>query len=145
MSDQLARGGSFHALNVLDDFNREGPTIEVGFSLPSERVVRCLNRIIEWRGKPDVIRSTMARKTSVPRRCRGRRTGASPSGISSRASRTGTPASRAVTEPFGMNDILETVEGAREQATEWPSTCNNDRPDMVAAGGTPAMKLKQAA
>ncbi len=41
---------------MLDDFNREGLGIEVDFSLPTERVIRNLNRIIEWRGKPDVIR-----------------------------------------------------------------------------------------
>jgi len=43
-------------LNVLDDFNREGLGIEVDFSLPAMRVVRSLNRIIEWRGKPATIR-----------------------------------------------------------------------------------------
>jgi len=30
--------------------------IEVDFSLPAERVVRSLNQIIEWRGKPQSIR-----------------------------------------------------------------------------------------
>jgi putative transposase len=41
---------------VLDDFNREGLGIEVDFSLPAERVVRVLNQILEWQGKPSVIR-----------------------------------------------------------------------------------------
>ncbi len=40
----------------LDDFNREGLAIEVDWSLPAERVVRALNQIIEWRGKPRQIR-----------------------------------------------------------------------------------------
>ncbi len=35
---------------MLDDFNRERLGIEIDFSLPSERVARTLNRIIEWRG-----------------------------------------------------------------------------------------------
>ena len=43
-------------LNALDDFNREGLGIEVDFSLPAERVIRSLDRIIEWRGKPGTIR-----------------------------------------------------------------------------------------
>ena len=30
--------------------------IEIDFSLPAERVVRALNQIIEWRGKPLAIR-----------------------------------------------------------------------------------------
>ena len=56
MADQLADGRSIRTLNVLDDFNREGLCIDVDFSLPAERVVRSLNQIIEWRGKPQTIR-----------------------------------------------------------------------------------------
>jgi transposase InsO family protein len=41
---------------VLDDFNREGLGIEVDFSLPAEREIRSLDRIIEWRGKPTTRR-----------------------------------------------------------------------------------------
>ena len=49
-------GRAFRLLNVLDDFNREGLGIDVDFSLPVERVIRSLDRIIEWRGKPRTIR-----------------------------------------------------------------------------------------
>jgi len=42
--------------NVIDDFNREGLTIDTDLSLPTERVIRSLNQIIEWRGKPKAIR-----------------------------------------------------------------------------------------
>ena len=56
MADQLADSRSIQTLNVLDDFNREGLCIDVDFSLPAERVVRSLNQIIEWRGKPNTIR-----------------------------------------------------------------------------------------
>jgi len=56
MADQLADGRSFRTLNALNDFNREGLAIEVDFSLPAERVVRALNQIIVWRGKPLAIR-----------------------------------------------------------------------------------------
>lgn len=56
MADQLADGRSFRLLNVLDDFKREGLGIEVDFSLPTQRVIRSLNQIIEWRGKPETIR-----------------------------------------------------------------------------------------
>jgi len=54
--DPLMDGRSFRTFNVIDDFNREGLAIEVDFSLPSERVVRSLNQIIEWLGKPKMIR-----------------------------------------------------------------------------------------
>ncbi len=56
LADQLWSGRKFRTLNVLDDFNREGLGIDVDFSLPAERVTRCLDQIIEWRGKPAMIR-----------------------------------------------------------------------------------------
>ncbi|TCV71727.1 hypothetical protein EDE11_1561, partial [Methylomonas methanica] len=56
MHDQLADGRAFRLLNVIDDFNREGLGVEVDFSLPALRVTRTLDRIIEWRGKPESIR-----------------------------------------------------------------------------------------
>ncbi len=57
MHDQLQDGRSIRLFNVIDDFNREALGIEVDFSLPAERVVRSLDQIIAWRGKPGVIRS----------------------------------------------------------------------------------------
>ncbi len=56
MSDQLEDGRRFRTLTILDDFNREGLAIEVDFSLPALRVVRTLQQVLEWRGKPAVIR-----------------------------------------------------------------------------------------
>jgi transposase InsO family protein len=52
MHDQLQDGRSIRLFNVIDDFNREALEIEVGFSLPSERVIRALDQIIAWHGKP---------------------------------------------------------------------------------------------
>ena len=56
MADRLGDGRAFRLLNVLDDYNLEGLGIEVDFSLSADRVIRSLNRIIEWRGKPESIR-----------------------------------------------------------------------------------------
>jgi putative transposase len=56
MHDQLIDGRSYRLFNVIDDFNREGLTIEVDFSLPASRVIRALDQIIEWRGQPKQIR-----------------------------------------------------------------------------------------
>jgi len=56
MHDQLGDGRSFRLFNVIDDFNREGLTIEADFSLPSLRVIRSLNQVMAWRGKPKRIR-----------------------------------------------------------------------------------------
>ena len=43
---------AYRLLNAIDDFNHEGLGIEIDFSLPSERVIRSLVHIIEWRGRP---------------------------------------------------------------------------------------------
>ena len=56
MHDSLQDGRNIRLFNVIDDFNREALGIEVDFSLPSERVIRSLQQIISWRGKPKVIR-----------------------------------------------------------------------------------------
>jgi putative transposase len=56
MSDSLASGQRFRTLNIMDDFNREVLHIEVSTSLPSQRVVRILEQIKDWRGLPQQIR-----------------------------------------------------------------------------------------
>jgi putative transposase len=56
MHDALGDGRNVRLFNVLDDFNREGLAIEVDRSLPSARVIRTLQQVIDWRGKPRVIR-----------------------------------------------------------------------------------------
>ncbi len=57
MSDALSNGRAFRTLNVIDDFNREALGIEVDTSLPAERVVRTLEQLLDWRGKPTQIRT----------------------------------------------------------------------------------------
>ena len=52
MHDQLACGRSIRLFNLIDDFNREALAIDVDFSLPAQRVIRSLEQVIDWRGKP---------------------------------------------------------------------------------------------
>ena len=56
MSDALSDGRTIRMFNVIDDYNREALGIEIDVSLPSLRVIRSLEQIIEWRGKPAAIR-----------------------------------------------------------------------------------------
>lgn len=56
MHDQLSGGRCFRIFNVIDEFNREALSMEIDLSLPAERVVRALDQVIEWRGKPQTIR-----------------------------------------------------------------------------------------
>ena len=149
MADQLADGRSIRTLNVLDDFNREGLGIEVDFSLPAERVVRSLNRIIEWRGKPQIIRVD-----NGPEYISGKLMAwAEKAGIHILYIQPGKPQQNAYIERYNRTvrhewldqNIFETIEEAQEQATNWLRTYNNDRPNMRIGGITPVMKLKLAA
>ena len=56
MHDQLEDGRSYRLFNVIDDYKREGLTIEVDFSLPTQRVIRALEQLLEYRNVPEVIR-----------------------------------------------------------------------------------------
>ncbi|WP_324755572.1 DDE-type integrase/transposase/recombinase [Sphingobacterium thalpophilum] len=57
MHDTLSTGKSIRTLNIIDDFNREALSITVDTSLPAARVVKELEKLVEWRGKPECIRS----------------------------------------------------------------------------------------
>jgi putative transposase len=57
MHDVLENGRKFRTLNIIDDYNREALNVEVDYSFPSNRVIETVRRVIEWRGKPEEIRS----------------------------------------------------------------------------------------
>jgi putative transposase len=56
MSDALCSGRKIRVLNIMDEYNREALAVEVSTSFPSQAVMRILEDVIEWRGKPDQIR-----------------------------------------------------------------------------------------
>jgi putative transposase len=149
MADQLADGRSFRTLNVIDDFNREGLGIEVDFSLPAERVVRSLNRIVEWRGKPDIIRVD-----NGPEYISGTLLAwAEKRNITIAHIQPGKPQQNAYIERYNRTVrhewlgclMFETIKEVQDHATRWLWTYNNDRPNMAIGGITPRQKLKMAA
>jgi len=112
-------------------------------------VVRSLHRIIEWRGKPQIIRVD-----NGPEYVSGRlMASAAKRGIHIQYIRPGKPQQNAYIERYNRTvrhewldqNIFRSVEEAQEQATNWLWTYNNDRPNMGIGGITPAMKLKMAA
>lgn len=149
MADQLSDGRSFRALNVLDDFNREGLGIEVDFSLPSERAVRTLSWIIEWRGRPDTIRVDNGPEYVSATL----QTWAENRGITIQYIQSGKPQQNAYVERYNRTVrqewlgryIFESMEEVQEWATRWLWTYNHERPNMGIGGITPAQKLKLAA
>ena len=56
MSDSLMGGGKVRVLNVIEDYNREYLGYDVARSLPAERVIRTLDDLIDFYGKPRRIR-----------------------------------------------------------------------------------------
>jgi len=56
MRDTLYDGRVFRTLNVLDQGNREALAIDVGFSLPSRRVLELLDQLVTLHGAPATLR-----------------------------------------------------------------------------------------
>jgi putative transposase len=56
MHDTLYDGRKFRLLNVIDEGNREALRIECGSSIPSSRLLRVMEELIEFYGKPKAIR-----------------------------------------------------------------------------------------
>ena len=56
MFDRLMSGRPFRTLNILDDYNREALNITIDTSISSQRTARELEQLIEYRGKPQIIR-----------------------------------------------------------------------------------------
>ena len=126
MQDQLAEGRTFQTLNVLDDLNCEGLGIEVDFSLPTLRVVRSLNQIIERRGAPQVI--SIDNGTEYVSGLL--KTWAEARDIHIEYIQPGKPQQKAYIERYNRTvghewldqNIFETITEAQGQATEWLST-----------------------
>lgn len=148
-ADRLDDGRQFRLLNVLDDFNREGLGIEVASSLPAERVIRSLNQMIEWRGKPFSIRMDNGLEYDSGKLMEW----AKKQGITLSHIQPGKPQQNAYIERYNRTVrhewldqcIIKSIEEAQEFATKWLWTYNNERPNMGIGGITPAQKLKMAA
>jgi len=56
MRDTLYDGRVFRTLNILDQGNREALAIEIGFSLPSRRVIAALEELLALHGAPRTLR-----------------------------------------------------------------------------------------
>ena len=149
MHDQLENGRSYRLFNVIDDHNREGLAIEVDFSLPAARVVRVLDQIIEWRGKPERLRCD-----NGPEYISGQLSSwAEKRGIELQYIQPGNPQQNAYIERYNRTVrydwlgqyLFESLEEVRQHATRWLWIYNNERPNMAIGGITPIQKLSMAA
>lgn len=149
MHDSLANGRSFRTFNVLDDYNREGLGIEVDLSLPAGRVIRALDQIIEWRGKPDGIRNDNGPEYISAELAAW----AEKHAIRLHFIQPGNPQQNAYIERFNRTvrhewlnqHLFESIDHAQYTATQWLWQYNTERPNMAIGGITPYQKLAQAA
>jgi putative transposase len=148
MSDSLSDGRTLRTFNVIDDYNREALGIEVDLSLPSGRVIRSLNQIIEWRGKPSSIRCDNGPEYISQRLIDW----ATDQRITLVYIQPGKPTQNAYIERFNRTarhewldlHLFDTVEHAQYLATQWLWCYNNERPH-TAIGGVPPRQLLQVA
>jgi putative transposase len=148
MSDNLRDGRCIRSFNVIDDYNREGLTVDVDLSMPSARVIRSLERIIEWRGKPSAIRCDNGPEYVSNQLVAW----ANEQQITLLYIQPGKPTQNAYIERFNRTarhewlDMheFESVEHAQLIATQWLWTYNNERPNS-AIGGVPPTTILQAA
>jgi len=149
MHDRLEDGRAFRLFNVIDDFNREGLGIEVDFSLPAERVIRSLDQLIEWRGKPLAIRCDNGPEyvsTALINWAERR-------GIRLQYIQPGQPQQNAYVERYNRTvrydwlgqHLFESIAEVQAFATRWLWTYNHERPNMALGGITPMQKLALAA
>ena len=149
MHDQLADGRSFRLFNLIDDFNREAVAMDIDLSLPAERVVRALDQVIEWRGKPQAIRSDNGPeyigKTLTD--------WAQRNGVRLQYIQPGKPQQNAYVERYNRtvrydwlgHYLFESISEVQDHATNWMWAYNHERPNMALGGITPKQKLAAAA
>jgi putative transposase len=147
MHDQLSDGRSVRLLNIIDDFNREALAIEVDFSLPASRVVRTLEQLIEWKGKPASIRCDngpeYAGNTLI--------VWAERQNIILNFIQPGKPQQNAYIERYNRtvrydwlgHYLFYSLSELQEYATQWQWFYNHERPNMALNGFTPMQHIQR--
>ncbi|SFC87797.1 putative transposase [Parapedobacter composti] len=141
MQDTLASGRKMRTLNVIDDFNREALGITADSSLPALRVIGELEKLIEWRGKPEKIRSDNGPEfiaAAMEEWCRENR-------IEWEYIQPGKPTQNSLVERFNRTfrqDVLDSfmfdsVAELRMYANAWAWMYNNVRPHSALEYLTP--------
>lgn len=140
--DMLADGRRFRTLNIVDDFTRECPAIEVDTSLPGGRVVRVLERLAQTRGLPKAIVLDNGPEFA------GRRLDAwaFERGVELLFIRPGKPVENAFIESFNgrfRDECLNShwftgLDDARQRIEAWRRDYNLVRPHSALGGKSPA-------
>jgi putative transposase len=134
---------------VIDDFNREGLAMEIDLSLPAGRVIRTLEQVIEWRGRPAAIRCDNGPEYISAALLNW----AAQQGIRIEHIQPGKPQQNAYVERYNRTVrydwlgqyLFESIQEVQDFATQWLWTYNHERPNMALGGFTPIQRLAMAA
>lgn len=148
MSAVLRHGHRFRTFNVVDDFNREVLTIDVNSGITAERVVTMLERVIVWRGAPDIIRVDNGSEFTSGAFTEW----AADNDIEVDFIQPGCPYQNSYIERFNRTyreDVLdlylfETLQEVREITDEWVEIYNYERPHDSLNDMTPKEYLEAA-
>ena len=143
MHDQLSNGRSYRIFNVIDDYRREGLTADADYSLPSLRVIRALEQLMEWRGKPIALRCDNGPEFTSNLFAQW----AERNGIRIDYIQPGNPQQNAYIErqnrtmrySWVSKNLFDTITEVQEYATKWLWFYNYERPHK-ANGGYPPLK-----
>ena len=141
MSDRVAHR-SFRTFNVMDEATRQALTIEVGTSMPSSRVVRHLNELIEIYGKPQALRCDNGPEFISQNLVDW----AEKNGIELKYIQPGKPNQNALIERFNRSfreevlncHLFNTLQEVQEITQQWIHLYNHERPHDALGCLTPA-------
>jgi len=147
MSDALWSGRRFRTFNVNDDFNRESMKIEVDTSLPSARVIRALDELVELRGAPKRLRLDNGPEFIS----QALKQWAKDHGVDLIHIQPGKPTQNAYIERFNRTlrtEVLDrfvftTLEEVRRMTEDWRHRYNHQRPHR-SLGGLPPTQFAMA-
>jgi putative transposase len=149
MQDQLSDGRCIRLFNLIDDFNREALAIDVDFSLPALRLIRSLEQVIEWRGRPAANRFD-----NGPEYISGElQRWAEKRSVRIDYIQPGKPQQNAYVERFNRTVRyewlaqyhFEDLAEVQDFATRWMWSYNHEQPNMALGGITPKQRLAMTA
>ena len=147
MADTLYQGCRFRTLNILDEGVREALAIVIDTSIPGARVVRTLERLVAWRGKPDAIRVDNGPEylsQVLIAWCRNQ-------GVQLNYIQPGKPNQNAYIERFNRTFrhevldayVFQSLREVREITRQWITVYNEERPHDSLGSLPPAMFRRQ--
>jgi putative transposase len=141
MRDTLYDGRPFRTLNVIDEGNREALRVECGTSIPSARLLRAMNQLIEVYGIPKAIRLDNGPEMTSEAFIEW----AKAKGIELLFIQPGKPNQNAFVERFNRSfreevldaNLFNSISEAQEAADDWVIDYNEFRPHDSLGDKTP--------